>query len=219
MPGMAAVARYWGTTFPERWSDARTHMSSQLAAPLNKINRLLTSPSIDVSLRHPFALDLSEVIRQREVLVVNGALGEVGEQNAVVVMQMLLQLVHQAMKQQQRSPVGERVRVCLKIDEAHLLLTPSFATMLAFGYIPEGAGAAGLAVGMEVHRPGGHGEADHRESFWLGSSGTRVTPGSRTGRWVRIRAYRAIAVRLSREDGRASRRRDPSLVHSFWGMA
>jgi hypothetical protein len=128
---MAAVARYWAHTFPDRWMDSRTHMAGQLAAPLNKINRLLTSPSVDVALRHPFALDIGRVIRDREVLIVNGALGEVGEQNAVVVLQFLLQLVHQAMKQQQRLPQEERVRVCLKIDEAHLVLTPSFATMLA----------------------------------------------------------------------------------------
>lgn len=131
MEGMAAVARYWSQTFPDRWMDSRTHMAGQLAAPLNKINRLLTSPSVDIALRHPFSLDLGRVIREREVLIVNGALGEVGEQNAVVVLQFLLQLVHQAMKQQQRLPQAERVRVCLKIDEAHLVLTPSFATMLA----------------------------------------------------------------------------------------
>jgi hypothetical protein len=130
-PGMGAVARYWGKTFPERWIDARGHMAGQLAAPLNKINRLLATPSVDVALRHPFALDLGQLIREREVLIVNGALGEVGEQNAVVVLQLLLQLIHQAMKQQQRLAESERVRVCLKVDEAHLVLTPSFATMLA----------------------------------------------------------------------------------------
>ena len=129
--GMDAVSRYWGHTFPERWMDSRTHMAGQLAAPLNKINRLLTTPSVDLALRHPFSLDLAEVIRRREVLIVNGALGEVGEENAVVVLQMLLQLVHQAMKQQQRLAPAERTRVCLKIDEAHLVLTPSFARMLA----------------------------------------------------------------------------------------
>src|SRR6185436_4943535 len=79
--GMGAVARYWGRTFPERWTDARTHMAGQLAAPLNKVNRLLATPSVDVALRHPFSLDLGQVVRRREVLIVNGALGEVGEQN------------------------------------------------------------------------------------------------------------------------------------------
>jgi protein involved in plasmid replication-relaxation len=130
-PGLGAVERYWRNTFPERWMDSRTHMAGQLAAPLNKIGRLLATPSVDLALRHPFALDISRVIRERQVLIVSGALGEVGEQNAIVVMQLILQLVHQAMKQQQRLPVEERVRVCLKVDEAHLVLTPSFATMLA----------------------------------------------------------------------------------------
>jgi protein involved in plasmid replication-relaxation len=131
LEGMGAVARYWGHTFPERWMDSRTHMAGQLAAPLNKINRLLTTPSVDIALRHPFSLDIGGIIRRREILIVNGALGAVGEENAVVVLQMLLQLIHQAMKQQQRLPPSERTRVCLKIDEAHLVLTPSFARMLA----------------------------------------------------------------------------------------
>lgn len=139
-PGMGAVERYWRFTFPERWMDSRTHMAGQLAAPLNKIGRLLATPSVDLALRHPFALDISRVIRERQVLIVSGALGEVGEQNAVVVMQLVLQLLHQAMKQQQRLPEKERVRVCLKVDEAHLVLTPSFATMLALHR------AAGLEV-------------------------------------------------------------------------
>src|SRR5207253_1197445 len=70
-PGLGAVERYWRNTFPERWMDSRTHMAGQLAAPLNKIGRLLATPSVDLALRHPFALDISRLIRERQVLIVS----------------------------------------------------------------------------------------------------------------------------------------------------
>jgi hypothetical protein len=131
-PDQAALAMYWGRTFPEMWMDAtRGQLAMALDSPRNKIERLCTTPGLDKLLRHPFSVDVGEIIRRREVLIVNGALGQVGEQNAALVLQLILQLVHQALMQMQRLPREERVRVCLKIDEAHMVLTPSFATMLA----------------------------------------------------------------------------------------
>lgn len=130
--GMAALAMYWATTLPDMWEDAtRGQMSMALDAPRNKLERLITTEEVDKLLRHPVSIDLWDVIRRREVLIVNGAMGEVGEDNAIVVMQMMLQLVNLAMMRQQRLPREERVRVCLHIDEAHLLLTPTLARMLA----------------------------------------------------------------------------------------
>lgn len=131
-PEQAALAMYWGRTFPEMWMDAtRGQLAMALDSPRNKIERLCTTPGLDKLLRHPFSVDLGEIIRRCEVLIVNGALGQVGEQNAALVLQLILQLIHQALMQMRRLPAKERVRVCLKIDEAHLVLTPSFATMLA----------------------------------------------------------------------------------------
>lgn len=140
-PEHAALLRYWGTSFPELWSDAtRGQLGMALDAPRNKLERLITTVEVDKALRHPFALDLRRVIRDRQVLIVNGSLGEVGQDNAVTVMQLLIQLLHQALKQQQLLPADQRPRACLKVDEAHLVLTPSFAELLALHR------AAGLEV-------------------------------------------------------------------------
>jgi hypothetical protein len=140
-PEQAALLRYWGTSFPELWQDAtRGQLGMALDAPRNKLERLITTVEVDKALRHPFPIDLRRVIRERQVLIVNGSLGEVGQDNAVTVMQLVLQLLHQALKQQQRLPSEDRPRVCLRVDEAHLVLTPSFAELLALHR------AAGLEV-------------------------------------------------------------------------
>jgi len=140
-PEHAALLRYWGRSFPELWEDAtRGQLGMALDAPRNKLERLITTVEVDKALRHPFPIDMRGVIRERQVLVVNGSLGEVGQDNAVTVMQLLIQLLHQALKQQQLLPAEQRPRVCLKVDEAHLVLTPSFAQLLALHR------AAGLEV-------------------------------------------------------------------------
>ena len=84
-------------------------------------------------LRHPAALDLEGILERREILIVAGAKAAVGEDNTVLVSQLLLQLLHRAIQAQQGRPDDERGRVSLLIDEAHNVLTSSVAKMLAEG--------------------------------------------------------------------------------------
>src|SRR4029079_18968375 len=84
-------------------------------------------------LRHPVALDLDGVLRRGEILIVAGAKAAVGEENTILVTHLLLQLLHRALQAQQDVPDTERPRVSLLIDEAHNVLTPSVAKMLAEG--------------------------------------------------------------------------------------
>src|SRR4051794_41294358 len=82
-------------------------------------------------LHHPFQRSLHAIIAERDVLVVRGASGSIGEGNAIKVLTWLLRCLDAALSDQQQKPPRERVRVALKVDEAHLLLTPTFARMLA----------------------------------------------------------------------------------------
>src|SRR4051794_10344758 len=82
-------------------------------------------------LHHPFQRSLHAIIAERDVLVVRGASGSIGEGNAIKVLTWLLRCLDAALSDQQQKPASERVRVALKVDEAHLLLTPTFARMLA----------------------------------------------------------------------------------------
>lgn len=145
IPGMTEAALYWGTTFPEMWMDGRTQMTPALNAPRNKIERLISTPSVDMVLRHPCELDISRVIRERGVLVVDGAMGAVGADNTTLIMQMVIHLIDQAFKRQQGLPEHERVRVSLIMDEAYTLLVPSYAEMLALHR------SSGLEPTMSLH--------------------------------------------------------------------
>ncbi len=131
-PGMDFARAYWRREFPALLGD-RGFAAQALNPARNKIERLISTPEIDILLRHPTTIDLEQIIERGEVLIVNGAKASVGEDNTVFVMQLLLQLLHRAVQAQQRRPEAQRRRVALFVDEAHNVLTPSVATMLAEG--------------------------------------------------------------------------------------
>ena len=123
---------YWDVQFPDLVAD-RGYAAQALNPPRNKIERLISTREIDTVLRHPFGLDLDAILEGGEVLIVAGAKASVGEDNTVLVTQLLLQLLHRALQARQNLPEPEQRRVSLLIDEAHNVLTPSVAKMLAEG--------------------------------------------------------------------------------------
>ena len=129
----AAFARaYWDVQFPALLAD-RGFAAQALNPPRNKIERLISTREIDTVLRHPVGLDLEGIIERGEILIVAGAKATVGEDNTVLVSQLLLQILHRALQARQELAETERRRVSLLIDEAHNVLTPSVAKMLAEG--------------------------------------------------------------------------------------
>jgi hypothetical protein len=132
IPGADFGRRYWRREFPALISD-RGFAAQALNPSRNKLERLISTREIDTLLRHPVTLDLDGILERGEVLIVSGAKAAVGEDNTIVVMQLLLQLLHRALQAQQARPESERRRVSLLVDEAHNILTPSVAKMLAEG--------------------------------------------------------------------------------------
>jgi hypothetical protein len=128
---LAAAAMFFGEQLPDQLHSARGQFVPRLDAPVNKLQKLTGQPKLDAILRHPLALSIDEVIRNRDVLVVSGAVGSFGEGSARVLLQFILHMVHRALIRQQEVPEVERARVALKVDEAHLLFSPTFARMLA----------------------------------------------------------------------------------------
>ena len=128
---LAFTSVFFGESLPTDLKDARSQTTVKLDAPRNKIQALLGVPSVNRMLRHPFQRSLHEIIADRDVLVVSGASGSFGEGNAIKVLTWLLRCLDAALSDQQQKPEAERVRVALKVDEAHLLLSPTFARMLA----------------------------------------------------------------------------------------
>ncbi len=123
---------YWQREFPALLSD-RGYAAQALNPPRNKIERLISTREIDTLLRHPIPVDIEGVLARGEVLIVAGAKATVGEDNTILVTHLLLQLLHRALQARQEVPEHERRPVSLLIDEAHNVLTPSVAKMLAEG--------------------------------------------------------------------------------------
>jgi hypothetical protein len=128
---LAAPAMFFGEQLPDQLHAARGQFVPRLDSPVNKLQKLTGQPKLDAILRHPLSLSVDEVIRNRDVLVVSGAVGSFGEGSARVLLQFILHMVHRALIRQQELPEAERARVALKVDEAHLLFSPTFARMLA----------------------------------------------------------------------------------------
>jgi protein involved in plasmid replication-relaxation len=128
---LAAPAMFFGEQLPVQLQQARGQFVPRLDSPVNKLQKLTGQPKLDAILRHPVALSIDEVIRNRDLLVVSGAVGSFGEGSARVLLQFILHMVHRALIRQQELPEDERARLALKVDEAHLLFSPTFARMLA----------------------------------------------------------------------------------------
>jgi hypothetical protein len=132
VPGADFARNYWRREFRALTAD-RGFAAQALNPPRNKIERLISTQQIDTLLRHPNCLDIEGAIERGEILIVAGAKATVGEDNAVLVTQLLLQLIHRAIQAQNDLPGRRQRRVSLLIDEAHNILTPSVAKMLAEG--------------------------------------------------------------------------------------
>ncbi len=133
LPSYAELATFFAHELPAQLADARATTTAKLDAPANKLARVLNSPAVKrVLLNDSLVLDLDRLIDRSEVLIVRGALGEIGAGNVAVLMQLLLGMLDAALgRVQDRRDVAGRRAVALKIDEAPLAINPAFAQTLA----------------------------------------------------------------------------------------
>jgi hypothetical protein len=133
LPEFKEIAEFFTAELSAQLADARSTTTAKLDAPVNKLARLLNSPSIKrVLLNDSLTVDLDRVISGCEVLVVRGALGGMGAGNTSVLMQLLMGMLDAALARQQDTvPAERRVAVALKVDEAPLVLNRGFAETLA----------------------------------------------------------------------------------------
>jgi hypothetical protein len=133
LPEFREISQFFTSELSAQLADARSVTTAKLDAPVNKLARLLNSPSIKrVLLNDSLRLDLDSLIAQHEVLVVKGALGAMGAGNTAVLMQLIVGMLDAALaRQQDLVPDDQRVAVALKIDEAPLVLNRSFAETMA----------------------------------------------------------------------------------------
>ncbi|HST55661.1 MAG TPA: replication-relaxation family protein [Solirubrobacteraceae bacterium] len=133
LPEFKEISEFFTAELSAQLADSRSMTTAKLDAPVNKLARLLNSPSIKrVLLNDSLSVDFERVITQREVLVVKGALGAMGAGNTSVLMQLLIGMLDAALaRQQDMLAESERVAVALKVDEAPLVLNRGFAETMA----------------------------------------------------------------------------------------
>jgi hypothetical protein len=133
MPEFKEISDFFTAELTAQLADARGMTTSKLDAPVNKLARLLNSPSIKrVLLNDSLRIDFDTVIAGEQVLVVKGALGSMGAGNTSVLMQLLVGMLDASLARQQDLLSAERrVAVALKVDEAPLVLNRGFAETMA----------------------------------------------------------------------------------------
>jgi len=133
LPQFKEIAQFFTSELATQLADSRSTTTAKLDAPVNKLARLLNSPSIKrVLLNESLRVDFDRVIAGAEVLVVKGALGAMGAGNTSVLMQLLVGMLDAALaRQQDLVPAEDRIAVALKIDEAPLVLNRGFADTMA----------------------------------------------------------------------------------------
>ncbi len=132
-PEFKEISEFFTGELSAQLADARGTTTAKLDAPVNKLARLLNSPSIKrVLLNESLTVSFDEVIARGEVLVVKGALGAMGAGNTSVLMQLLVGMLDAALARRQDGVVAEkRTAVALKVDEAPLVLNRGFAETMA----------------------------------------------------------------------------------------
>jgi hypothetical protein len=133
LPEFKEISEFFTAELTAQLADARSTTTAKLDAPVNKLARLLNSPSIKrVLLNDSLRVDFDRVIADREVLVVKGALGAMGAGNTSVLMQLLVGMLDAALaRQQDLVSADKRVAVALKVDEAPLVINRGFAETMA----------------------------------------------------------------------------------------
>ncbi|HEX5308610.1 MAG TPA: replication-relaxation family protein [Solirubrobacteraceae bacterium] len=132
-PELKEISEFFAGELAAQLADARGSTTAKLDAPVNKLARLLNSPSIKrVLLNGSLRIDFDRIIERCEVLVVKGALGSMGAGNTSVLMQLLVGMLDASLARRQDGRAsGEPVAVALKIDEAPLVINRGFAETMA----------------------------------------------------------------------------------------
>ena len=101
-------------------------------APRNKISTLLQAAPIRRFLHHPTNVSIRQIIQARDILIIDCAQGQVGDDNVKPMLLFMLRMLHRQMQRQVTLPEDQRPRVPVIIDEAHYVAdTENFVDQIA----------------------------------------------------------------------------------------
>jgi len=121
---------YFAVELEEEMARNTTNTMERLRAPRNKLDGLLNAESLRVFFNHPCEKPLQEIIRDRDILIVDANLGRVGQENSRLMISFILHMLDLVLSQQMNLGAHERSRVHLLIDESSQVLKASTIDMI-----------------------------------------------------------------------------------------
>jgi hypothetical protein len=142
--GLEQTAFFYTQELPGELQIAGHQAAARLDPPRNKIDGIVGVPPLKRFFQHPHDVSMRDLVERRAILLVNGNMARIGEDNAQVCMHFIFQMLHRQMQHQMHLPEAERPRVALIADEAGYLLSRNVVRQIATHR------AAGLDVAIGI---------------------------------------------------------------------
>jgi hypothetical protein len=117
------TTEFFAKVLPEELENNRSNTYQRLDPPRNKIEAILASPSLRRFFNHPTDVRLADIVRARDILIVDANMAAIGGENSQICMHFIFQELHALMQQQVHLPVEQRPRVPGIFDEAGQIAT------------------------------------------------------------------------------------------------
>jgi hypothetical protein len=131
VPDLAATAAFFMAELPAELRVNGANTAQRLDAPRNKVAALTANPAIRRFLNHGHNLPISEIVTNRDILIVDANMAGIGQENAQTLMALIFRQLHQHMQWQVQQPEAERPRVAVILDEAHYLVSENVVDQIA----------------------------------------------------------------------------------------
>ena len=118
-PDLDQTAEFFRSELPDDLRMATSAVTQRLDPPRNKISGLTGVPPLRRFFNHPTDVALREIVRARDILIVDANMGAIGTENSKACMLFILRMLHTQLQRQVHLPPSERPRVPLLVDEAH----------------------------------------------------------------------------------------------------
>ena len=132
IPDLDVSAHFLRVELPNELRLATSQTTVRMDAPRNKISTLLQAAPIRRFLHHPTNVSIRQIIQARDILIIDCAQGQVGDDNVKPMLLFMLRMLHRQMQRQVTLPEDQRPRVPVIIDEAHYVAdTENFVDQIA----------------------------------------------------------------------------------------
>jgi hypothetical protein len=111
------TTEFFRVTLPDELEANRSNTYQRLDPPRNKVEAILASPSLRRFYNHPTDIRLADIVRAKDILIIDANMGALGEGNSQIVMHLFFQQLHALMQEQVHVPAHERPRVPATFDE------------------------------------------------------------------------------------------------------